>query len=86
MVSSSRFADSAPNISTTGLGPADGAGSGMSFDEALPNRRESKIRGLEAGASDFLAKPVDEAELALRVKNLPQRPHDGTEIGDAGKP
>jgi len=32
--------------------------------------RESKIRGLAVGASDFLAKPVDEAELALRVKNL----------------
>jgi putative two-component system response regulator len=32
--------------------------------------RESKIRGLAVGASDFLAKPVDEAELALRVRNL----------------
>jgi len=32
--------------------------------------RESKIRGLAVGASDFIAKPVDEAELALRVKNL----------------
>jgi putative two-component system response regulator len=32
--------------------------------------RESKIRGLAVGASDFLAKPIDEAELALRVKNL----------------
>jgi putative two-component system response regulator len=32
--------------------------------------RESKIRGLAVGAHDFLAKPVDEAELALRVKNL----------------
>jgi putative two-component system response regulator len=32
--------------------------------------REPKIRGLAVGASDFLAKPVDEAELALRVKNL----------------
>jgi len=34
------------------------------------HERESKIRGLAVGASDFLAKPVDEAELALRVKNL----------------
>ncbi len=32
--------------------------------------RESKIRGLAVGATDFLAKPVDEVELALRVKNL----------------
>lgn len=32
--------------------------------------RESKMRGLAAGASDFLSKPVDEAELALRVRNL----------------
>jgi putative two-component system response regulator len=32
--------------------------------------RESKIRGLAVGANDFLAKPVDEAELTLRVKNL----------------
>jgi len=32
--------------------------------------REAKIRGLSAGASDFIAKPVDEAELALRAKNL----------------
>jgi len=32
--------------------------------------RESKIRGLAVGASDFIAKPIDEAELALRVKNL----------------
>jgi putative two-component system response regulator len=32
--------------------------------------RESKIRGLAVGASDFLSKPVDEAELALRAKNL----------------
>jgi putative two-component system response regulator len=32
--------------------------------------RESKIRGLAVGASDFLSKPVDEAELTLRAKNL----------------
>jgi putative two-component system response regulator len=34
--------------------------------------RESKMRGLAVGASDFLSKPVDEAELALRAKNLLQ--------------
>jgi putative two-component system response regulator len=32
--------------------------------------RESKIRGLAVGANDFLAKPIDAAELTLRVKNL----------------
>jgi len=32
--------------------------------------REPKISGLAVGASDFLAKPVDGAELGLRVKNL----------------
>jgi len=32
--------------------------------------KESKIRGLEAGANDFLAKPVDSSELMVRAKNL----------------
>ncbi len=32
--------------------------------------REPRIRGLEAGANDFLAKPVDATELMVRVKNL----------------
>jgi len=32
--------------------------------------RESRIRGLEAGASDFLSKPVDAVELMVRAKNL----------------
>jgi len=32
--------------------------------------REARIRGLSAGASDFIAKPVDGAELGLRAKNL----------------
>ncbi|MEW6714204.1 MAG: HD domain-containing phosphohydrolase [Nitrospirota bacterium] len=31
---------------------------------------ESKIRGLEAGANDFLAKPVDSSEMMVRAKNL----------------
>jgi len=31
---------------------------------------DSKIKGLEAGADDFLNKPVDETEFCLRVKNL----------------
>jgi len=32
--------------------------------------KESKIKGLEAGASDFLTKPVDTTELVVRTKNL----------------
>jgi putative two-component system response regulator len=32
--------------------------------------RDSKIRGLAVGASEFLAKPVDAVELELRAKNL----------------
>jgi putative two-component system response regulator len=34
------------------------------------NDRESKLRGLAAGANDFLAKPIDKAELIIRVENL----------------
>jgi putative two-component system response regulator len=32
--------------------------------------RESKLRGLGAGAEDFLSKPVDGAEVTVRVRNL----------------
>jgi putative two-component system response regulator len=32
--------------------------------------RESRLQGLKAGAEDFLAKPVDRAELTVRVRNL----------------
>ncbi|MEO6573928.1 MAG: PAS domain S-box protein, partial [Polyangiaceae bacterium] len=32
--------------------------------------REAKMRGLRAGAEDFLSKPVDRAELCVRVRNL----------------
>lgn len=31
---------------------------------------ESKIKGLQAGANDFIAKPIDSAELMVRTKNL----------------
>ncbi|MDQ1315822.1 MAG: hypothetical protein QG662_1931, partial [Pseudomonadota bacterium] len=32
--------------------------------------RTSRLKGLEAGAEEFLTKPVDRAELSVRVKNL----------------
>lgn len=32
--------------------------------------RESKLKGLEVSANEFLTKPIDRVELALRVKNL----------------
>ena len=32
--------------------------------------REARLAGLDAGAEDFLSKPVDRAELWLRVRNL----------------
>ncbi|MGC2061426.1 MAG: HD domain-containing phosphohydrolase [Thermodesulfovibrionales bacterium] len=32
--------------------------------------RESKLKGLSVSANDFLSKPIDQAELTIRVKNL----------------
>ncbi len=32
--------------------------------------RESKLRALEAGAEEFLSKPIDRADLTVRVRNL----------------
>ena len=36
------------------------------------NRSEDKVRGLKAGADDFLSKPLDRSELKVRVKALLQ--------------
>jgi len=45
------------------------------------NKREYRIRGLEAGADDFLTKPFDVVELLTRVKSLlrMKRLHDEVE-------
>ena len=32
--------------------------------------RDARMLGLSAGAEDFLTKPVDRAELCVRVRNL----------------
>ncbi len=37
--------------------------------------REDKIRGLEAGADDFISKPIDLAELVAKVKSLSRIKH-----------
>jgi putative two-component system response regulator len=34
------------------------------------HERDSRLKGLSAAANDFLSKPVDQAELIIRVKNL----------------
>ncbi|WP_051283781.1 HD domain-containing phosphohydrolase [Desulforegula conservatrix] len=34
------------------------------------NDRESKIRGIESGADDFISKPADKSELLARIKSL----------------
>ncbi len=34
------------------------------------NDRESKLKGLSVSANDFLSKPIDQAELIIRVQNL----------------
>lgn len=34
------------------------------------NEREDKLKGIEAGADDFISKPIDRAELVTRIKAL----------------
>jgi len=37
--------------------------------------REDRLRGIEAGADDFIAKPIDQQEVLLRVRNAVHRQH-----------
>jgi signal transduction histidine kinase len=43
--------------------------------------RETKMHGLSAGAEDFLTKPVDRAELCVRVRNLLRLKEYGDKLG-----
>ena len=48
--------------------------------------RETKLRALDLGATDFLRKPVDPSELVPRVRNaLVVKARDATTIGPAGR-
>lgn len=44
--------------------------------------RESRVRGLEAGAEEFVSKPVDRMELRVRVRNLLRLKHYSDTISD----
>jgi signal transduction histidine kinase len=43
--------------------------------------RDTKMHGLNAGAEDFLTKPVDRAELCVRVRNLLRLKEYGDKLG-----
>jgi two-component system cell cycle response regulator len=48
--------------------------------------RESKMAGLEAGADDFLTKPVDEVTLLARVRSLLRARDTARELRQRGEP
>jgi len=48
--------------------------------------RESKMAGLEAGADDFLTKPVDEVTLLARVRSLLRARDTARELKQRGEP
>jgi two-component system cell cycle response regulator len=48
--------------------------------------RESKMSGLEAGADDFLTKPVDEVTLLARVRSLLRARDTARELKQRGEP
>ena len=43
-----------------------------------------RVKGLEAGADDFLTKPVDDIALVKRVRNLARRSSTEEQMGLAG--
>jgi putative two-component system response regulator len=47
--------------------------------------RESRVRALECGAEEFIAKPVDRDELWARVRNLLKLKHYGDVLADHAK-
>ncbi len=47
--------------------------------------KESRVKGLEEGAAEFLSKPIDEAEFTVRVKNLLKVKHYEDFLVEHGK-
>jgi len=47
--------------------------------------RKNRLRGIEAGADDFLGKPFDEAELLARVRSLVHQKHLNEDLDHAAQ-
>jgi diguanylate cyclase (GGDEF)-like protein len=47
--------------------------------------RDDKLRGMEAGADEFITKPIDKIELVIRVRALVRRRRDSDVLDDAEK-